>query len=232
MPWVVNSAKEHGWLAGRVAGSIHWPESHADLPGLIHEPVSLAVVLVPWVLFAIAHLLRSQADPGESTMEDVVKRGMLDEVTEMIEQGKDINTPTASGEPLLHLAVRQGDVEMVRLLLDNGADFDVADQHTGMTPVLITASRGQSAILELLIRYGADIHATNPAGDTPLHLAAGGGHQSAVEVLLKYRPDIDAVNDSGISAQQAAEQNGHTQLAREIRQHSRRQWAYLNMSGG
>lgn len=75
--------------------------------------------------------------------------------------------------------------------LINGAD------RLGNTALHWAATRGQSAMVSLLIARGAAINVTNTGGATPLHCAALAGSILAVETLLRQGADPHAKNCSG-----------------------------------
>jgi ankyrin repeat protein len=232
LPWLMDWAGAHGPLAFLLPDQLSLPVHYRDLPRLAGEPAALVVVLMPWLLF-VALVMRWRSESAISRLAAKVRNGNLEGMRMMIEKGQDINVPTPGGQTVLQLAVLRGDVAMVGLLLGNGADFDVEDARTGMTPLLTAARDGRHEIVEMLVRFGADINAKNRDDDTPLHLAAAGGHRATIDVLLKYRPDLEARNRQGRTAIQQAEQNRHEQVAMAIRQYSsHQQWAYLNLSNG
>src|SRR5262245_46224024 len=68
-------------------------------------------------------------------------------------------------------AIRNGDVRVVRKLLDNGADVNARDAE-GNTPLILASFYASPECLELLIEKGADVNAANKAGATPLIRAA------------------------------------------------------------
>jgi len=83
-------------------------------------------------------------------------------------------------------AVRKGEIKEVENLLDEGVDVDSEDQQVGWSAMIQAADYGQLAIVELLLRRGANpLHGT--AGNRlPIHFAAEGGHLGMLKVLLGH----------------------------------------------
>ncbi|PMD61429.1 ankyrin, partial [Hyaloscypha bicolor E] len=86
-----------------------------------------------------------------------------------------------------------GHVEVVRLLLDQGADVIVADKH-GWTPLISAASNGKVDVVKLLLavdRVEPDLK--DRTGRTPLFYAAKNGNKAIIELLLAInRVDVDS----------------------------------------
>ncbi|MEO5957384.1 MAG: ankyrin repeat domain-containing protein [Nitrospiraceae bacterium] len=96
----------------------------------------------------------------------------LPAVTRALLAGADSNH-VLLGRPLLTMAVRRGDLEEVRLLLNSGARVD-ARTAFGRTALHEAALYGLPEIAALLISRGADVNAKNPRGETPLFYAEVG----------------------------------------------------------
>ena len=139
-------------------------------------------------------LLVGAVSPGDSPLLDASKRGDIAAVKALLAQGADPNAARGDGLSALHLTAEEGNLEIVRLLLDAGADV-AAKTHIGHYQPLHLASRtGQADVVRVLLAAGADPEAvTTTTGVTPLHLAAkaldGAG---AVRVLLEHGAPIDA----------------------------------------
>ena len=229
LPWLSDLAQARHWVPSWAAPYLNLPSHYRDLPALSGEPVTLVVILFPWLLLSLL-LLRKRSGTDRTAREHPVQQGESLPISRMIEEGRDINAPGENGQTLLYTAVLQDDAPLVRWLLDKGADFDREDPATGMPPLLLAAARGNAVILELLIRYGAETSATNRAGNTPLHLAVLSGHLAAVEVLLKYSANVEARNEEGVSVLTLAQEWGKTEIASAILRHSSTQWPYLKHS--
>ena len=93
----------------------------------------------------------------------------------------------------LHLAAWQGHVDIVRLLLDRGADVN-ARGDGGRTPLHYAAYWGHLDVVELLIEEGADVTLTTEFGHTPLVTAAYSREAEgidAAERLLQHGARLD-----------------------------------------
>jgi len=92
------------------------------------------------------------------------------------------------GMTALHFAAENGDLAMVRFLLENGAEVN-ARGPCGNTPLHYAATR---EVAEALIAGGADVHAKGNRGMTPLHYARNRG---VAEVLLAHHAIVDQRSD-------------------------------------
>ena len=70
----------------------------------------------------------------------------------------------------LYSAINEGDVDEVRILLEQGTTPDGTDP-TKWTPLMNAAELGNLEIIKLLLSYGAEINHADQHGMTPLHIA-------------------------------------------------------------
>ena len=78
----------------------------------------------------------------------------------------------------------EGQIEMVRFLVEKGAKVDAANQD-GATPLIAACDYGLFQLADYLISKGANVNATIKSGQTALYLATFGSHTNIVELLLK-----------------------------------------------
>ncbi|RKY27733.1 MAG: hypothetical protein DRP79_02980 [Planctomycetota bacterium] len=90
-------------------------------------------------------------------------------------------------------------IEMVKFLLENGADVRIRSKNNGNTALHFAAERNYVQIIPLLIDFHADVNAINNNRETALFLAAQAGMSDAVEVLLQYDADPDIPDKSGVT---------------------------------
>jgi len=91
-------------------------------------------------------------------------------------------------------------IEMVKFLLEKGADVNVRSKDNGNTALHFAAARNYTRIMPLLIDFHADIDAVNNNGETALFIAAQAGMPDAVRVLLQHGADPDILNISGTTS--------------------------------
>ena len=100
---------------------------------------------------------------------------------------------------LLHEAIRDGDVERVKLLLGFGADVNATWPYGYNSynpyreiPIHYAAKLGQIEIVKILLQHGSDVNAVDSPGKTPLHAAAENGYLEIAKLLLQNGADVDA----------------------------------------
>src|SRR5262245_51411784 len=107
----------------------------------------------------------------------------VDKVQLLLAKGAKINVSTGLGRtPLLMAATYAGNVEVVTLLLTNGARPNDIDQFRE-TALTSAAKRGDAAMAETLITAGADVQA---GGRAPLVWAAEEGNVATIACLLRH----------------------------------------------
>ena len=155
----------------------------------------------------------------------------------LIEKGADItryaNNEDGEGEPALYFAAHDGYVDIVKVLLDAGAEPDSCGDH-GVTPLHTAAMQRHIEVVQLLLNRGADVNlaSTNPGGFTPLHGAAIGGHKDIIKLLLKSGADHRMTTDSGHTPLMIAEHEGHWDFVNENAVDILRQYGAVEDAGG
>jgi ankyrin repeat protein len=81
-----------------------------------------------------------------------------------------------TSEELLIKAAKQGNLEVIKFLIENGANINIYDD----LAFRVAAKNGHFEIIKFLVEKGANIHAVD---DYPLRWAAKNGHTKVVNYL-------------------------------------------------
>ena len=143
----------------------------------------------------------------------------------LLESGEDATAKGPNDWTVLHLAVRNGDLdpEAIRLLLDAGADVG-ARGDDGDTPLHHAASHSGPEAVRLLLERGADVAAQDRRMETPLHTATSDGYRWAgdprvanaevIAVLLAHGADVNARDGGGSTPLHSAALHQRTDTTR------------------
>ncbi len=123
------------------------------------------------------------------------------DVVDAIEQGATINIRCAGGTSPLHFAAATHGLQIVELLINQGADVHAVNS-AGETPLIyavgaIGGSDTNAAVLRALLDARADVNAAREFGQTTLHIAALNSKPNAMAALLEFDPILDAQDNGG-----------------------------------
>lgn len=102
-----------------------------------------------------------------STINRELKTRLLDTIKYLLSQNVNINATSATGDTALHLAVREEDATVVRLLLNTGAKVNV--RVAADAPLHVAVRLGRPWLVRLLLDFGADPNMRDTRGGTALH---------------------------------------------------------------
>jgi uncharacterized protein len=125
-----------------------------------------------------------------------------------------IRAPNHNGWTVLHMAAYFGHVDVVKLLLERGADaMERSTNELYNTPLHSALAGRRFAIAQLLVEHGSDVNSSNRRGWTPLHLAAGAGNLDAVQFLAQHGADPGALNADQLTPAGIARERGYPAVA-------------------
>lgn len=123
-----------------------------------------------------------------------------EQIQHLVDRGCNLDAVyAASGDTPLCIAASTGQLDVMRLLLDRGADPDGAAAD-GRTPLYDAALNGQAEAIKLLLSRGAAVDGVAISGSAPLHAAALRGHTAAVKILLDSGATVNKAAADGITA--------------------------------
>lgn len=130
--------------------------------------------------------------------------------------GANPNLTDGDGVSPLFWACYAGNVDMMRSLLDHGADVNAVDISTGFTPLFLTALHGHVEATQVLLQKHASIHSVDNIGRTPLMLAASRGRQDTVRVLLLHGANAATVDAEGLGCIDHAHFGSHDIVVSQV----------------
>jgi ankyrin repeat protein len=126
----------------------------------------------------------------------ILEGDKISSIRRLIDEGANPNQFDEYGTPLLILAVRISDDDMLSLFLEAGANVNAADTD-GETALHCSASIGNLNAMKMLISKSAEIDAINIDGKTPLIIASIMGKVDACRILIDSGADINITDIQG-----------------------------------
>jgi hypothetical protein len=130
--------------------------------------------------------------------------GSAEEVSLFFAAGFSPNTRNKTGVPLLNLAARAGNREVVRFLVMAGAQMNMQADDRGTSALIDGVISNNFNLVSDLIAAGADVNIKSKDGQTALIVAAGASEVKMTEALLKAGADPDITDSLGASARKYA----------------------------
>src|SRR6516162_7104674 len=123
----------------------------------------LTIVLMGMMCAAV--LVTASAD--DTRVANAAMKGDKDAVRSLIKQAADVNAARGDGMTALHWAAINNDPDMTRILLFAGANVRATTRISAYAPLFMAAKTGAPAVIDLLLKAGADPNAKGTDGLTP-----------------------------------------------------------------
>lgn len=136
--------------------------------------------------------------------------GDIEGVKTALHKGADANARADNGWFSLACAARGGHVDIVRLLLDAGADIHARPNQNSWYALDHAALQGHADVVVILLAAGANPHADN---DYPIQWTARHGHVDVVRILIAAGVNVHA---GGHFALRRAAFHGHVDVVRVL----------------
>jgi len=163
-----------------------------------------------------SHARQALLDRGMPTTNDVlvmcVAEDKTEEVSLFLEAGFSPDTKDKKGVPLLCIAARNRRLNTLKLLLDSGAQVNLAAEDRDSTAILDSAIERNKDMVKTLIEAGADTNIQSKDGQTALIIVVGSGDDDIVEMLVKAGADPDIKDALGVSARKYATLFGKSKM--------------------
>lgn len=199
----VNAADKNNWTCVQVA-SYHgrlgclqllmkWGARYDDIDSNGNTAAHLAAMEghLPCLKFLVSsegcpqHTLGARNDHGE-TPRDLAQQFYKENILEYIDHVQHELDHPEQAENLAfpaHVAAYNGELDHLRMLVENGVVNINERDDKGATPAHKAAGQGHIHILQWLIEMGADVEIANAAGETPRDIARRFAQLACVKVL-------------------------------------------------
>ncbi len=146
-------------------------------------------------------------------LQDAAQKGELRRVRELLEKfPESINEKDSGwGRTALHWAARGVHFEVMKLLVDQGADVKATD-NSDITALHSVAARGHREATELLVSRGADLNAVDAFGQTPLSYTITGSHKELADFLISKGATVPIEGEVGRRLLHASASQGNKAL--------------------
>lgn len=155
------------------------PDGDHGLLLAIREPSPKVVA----ALLGAKHIqVEARNRQDESPLMLAALKGLTDIAVRLVAQGADVNKP---GWTPLHYAATSGNLEIIRLLLDNHAYIDASSPNAS-TPLMMAAMYGTASAAKLLLESGADPTIKNDQGLTALDFAQRANRSDSFAIISAF----------------------------------------------
>lgn len=129
----------------------------------------------------------------QKAFHEAVSKNDVETARRMIAAGADVNAPYDDHDYSILTACCNGNYELVRLLIDSGADVNVRDKYES-TP-LLECDPYYPEIIKLLLDAGAQVNVRDNENNTPLLFMATTSKPESVKLLLDAGAHVNVHGD-------------------------------------
>lgn len=154
---------------------------------------------------------------GLNALHYAVMQGHCDIVEYLIDNFKEISVNQSDADMFspLRIAVHNGDIRMVKLLLEKGANVHFMNRQRH-TPLHLASQKGYIDIMNILIEHGANLNAHDLEDCSPLSLAILYGHEEAAKLLIRKGTRLNHEESCGYTVIHRAVWNNMTGIAKAL----------------
>ncbi len=153
----------------------------------------------------------------EPSIFEAAATGRVERVRQLVKQNPElVKAYSPDGWTALHLNF--GNLEIVKVLLDSGADINaVSKNKLSATPLQGAAAMQNLELGRLLVQRGANVNCRGEEGGTPLHEVAGNGQIEFAKLLLDRGANVNAKDDGGKTPLTIALEYKQAEMAKLLR---------------
>jgi len=145
-----------------------------------------------------------------------IDSGYVDQVLDILEKNPDLlNSKDTDALTPLNRAAYKGQTEIVKLLLERGADASIGDNENSQ-PIHNAAVAGHMDVLEILLESGVDIDARDANGNTALIFSLIYSQSETTDWLIDKGADLEISNNDNVNPLIYASLRGRLDVLKKI----------------
>ena len=122
---------------------------------------------------------------------------------------RDVNdAATVDGLTALHYAAQNGSLDIIKYLVEHGADISAQDNEQSRSVIHFAAENGDIECIKYLTEHGADLQDKDANGATAFHYAVMANNLEAVKYFVTKKLDYTAKDNRGWTAMHYAANGG------------------------
>jgi ankyrin repeat protein len=145
---------------------------------------------------------------GDLPIVEAARKGALDEAKTAMIDGASPHARAADGTPVIVLAVSARSLDIVKLLIENGARPDDRATKDETSALTLAAANGDFEIVSYLLDHKANIDLPGALRETALIKATRAHHNEIIKLLLERGANTDDTDATGTTALEIAERAG------------------------
>ncbi len=156
------------------------------------------VQLITYLVQHSADINQRTYDNESSALKIAVRHSWVHIIKLLFDLGAKIDTSFTI--PLLTTAVRTNDTDIVKLLLQHGADPNQKENHSINTPFTVSILHSNFNIVQLLLQHGANVNDiiewSNNEHDIPLNFViCYSNNEPLIKLLLRHSADVHFLDE-------------------------------------
>ncbi|KAM6138072.1 ankyrin repeat and SOCS box protein 3 isoform 1-T2 [Phoenicopterus ruber ruber] len=155
--------------------------------------------------------INSKTFEGMCALHLSARHGSLESVRVLLEAGADPNEVTTEATTPLFLAVENGHADIVKFLLQHGANVKGLHSWSGWNSLHQASFQGCTEIMKILLEKGASKECEDDFGITPLFVAAQYGKLESLRLLVSHGADVNCQAKDRATPLLIAAQEGHAE---------------------
>lgn len=130
---------------------------------------------------------------ADSLVADAAMVEDIERMTQLLQQGEDVNTAQGDGMTAIHWAAENGNGAIADLLIAAGANLDAITRMGGYSALHLASRNRAAEVVSALLAAGSDVMAETTTGAvTSLHFAAASGDVDVINRLVKAGAEVNA----------------------------------------